>query len=181
MNWPRTAASISIAAVLGTAGAVAQGPARPDPLGKLAPLIGRWEGTAEGQPGKGIVRREYSRALNGRFIRAANRSEYEPTGKHPKGENHEDEGLFSFDRARGRIVFRQFHVEGFVNTYLEDAESTASTLVFTTEAIENIPAGFRARETYVMHGPDEVEEIFEMAEPGKPFAVYSRTRLTRVK
>jgi hypothetical protein len=32
-------------------------------------------------------------------------------------------------------------------------------LSFTSEAIENIPAGWRARETYVEHGPDEVEKI----------------------
>jgi hypothetical protein len=32
-----------------------------------------------------------------------------------------------------------------------------------------------------MHGADELEEVFEIAEPGKPFAVYSRTRLTRVR
>jgi hypothetical protein len=45
----------------------------------------------------------------------------------------------------------------------------------------NIPAGFRARETYVFSGSDQLEEIFEIAEPGKDFEVYSRSRLTRVK
>ena len=38
---------------------------------------------------------------------------------------------------------------------------------------ENIPAGWRARETYVVHGPDEFEEIFELAEAGSPFELYS--------
>ena len=47
--------------------------------------------------------------------------------------------------------------------------------MFTTEAIENIPAGWRARETYIL------EEIFELAPPGKDFELYSRNRLTRVK
>ena len=37
------------------------------------------------------------------------------------------------------------------------------TISFITEAIENIPAGWRARET------------------GKPFALYSRARLKRVR
>jgi hypothetical protein len=32
-----------------------------------------------------------------------------------------------------------------------------------------------------VHGPDEFEEIFELAEPGKPFEQYSRARLMRVK
>ena len=53
--------------------------------------------------------------------------------------------------------------------------------MFASEAIENIPAGFRARETYLVHGPDEFEEVFEMAEPGKPGEVYSRSRFRRVK
>jgi THAP4-like, heme-binding beta-barrel domain len=158
-----------------------QQPVQPDPFGPIAALLGRWEGTSEGQPGKAQVQREYRRVLNSRFIHARNRSEYAPQDKNPKGEIHEDEGWFSFDRARKRLVLRQFHVEGFVNQYVQDADASDSNLVFTTEAIENIPAGWRARETYIVHGPDEFEEIFELAEAGKPFEVYSRARLKRVK
>ena len=152
-----------------------------DPLEPLAFMLGRWEGTSEGQPGKAKVQREYRRALNSRFIHSRNRSEYPPQEKNPKGEIHEDEGWFSFDRARKRIVFRQFHVEGFVNQYAQDAGSTAQQLVFTTESIENIPAGWRARETYIVHGPDEFEEVFELAEPAKEFELYSRARLKRIR
>ena len=57
----------------------------------------------------------------------------------------------------------------------------SGVVVFTTEAIENIPAGWRARETYLVHGPDEFEEIFELAQGEKPFEVYSLARLKRVK
>ena len=164
--------------LLPAAGAGQQTPAN-DPFDRVSFLIGRWQGTSEGQPGKGTVRREYTRALNGRFIRVRNRSEYPAQEKNPKGEVHEDEGFISFDRARRKLVLRQFHVEGFVNHYVEDADSTATRLVFTTESIENIPPGWRARETYVVHGPDAFEEIFELAEAGRPFEVYSRARLTR--
>jgi hypothetical protein len=152
--------------------------AAPDPFDAVAFLIGRWEGTSDGQPGKGSVRREYSRALNSRFIRVVNRTEYAPQDRNPKGEIHEDEGFLSYDRARKRLVIRQFHVEGFVNHYVQDP---GVSLVFTSESIENIPAGWRARETYVAHGSDEFEEVFELAEPGKPFGVYSRATLKRVK
>ena len=154
---------------------------QPDPLARLDFMIGRWEGLVDGQPGNGTARREYTRALNSRFIRAVHRGEYPPQEKNPKGEVHEDEGFFSFDKARKHLVFRQFHVEGFVNTYVEEADSSPTRIVFTTEAIENIPAGFRARETYLVQGSDAFEEVFEIAEPGKPFDVYSRTRFTRVK
>jgi hypothetical protein len=152
-----------------------------DPFDRVAFLIGRWEGTSEGQPGKGTVHREYTRALNARFIRVHNRSVYPAQEKNPKGEVHEDEGWLSYDRARKRLVLRQFHVEGFVNQYVEDGDSLPTKVVFTTESIENIPAGWQARETYLVHGPDEFEEVFELAEAGKSFELYSRARLKRVK
>lgn len=175
----RVGAVIALFAVASLVGAAQQPP--PDNLALLAPLIGKWTGTSEGQPGNGTVERDYERVLRSRFIRGRNRSTYPPQEKNPKGEIHEDEGLFSFDRARKQIVFRQFHVEGFVTTYVQDLDAKPGTVSFTTESIENIPAGWRARETYLFHGPDDIEEVFELAEAGKPFAVYSRTRLKRVK
>jgi hypothetical protein len=176
-----TAGRVSLALLLVLHPAAGHAQQAADPLGAVAPLIGRWTGTSEGQPGNGTVEREYSRALGARFIRLTNRSTYPPQEKNPKGEKHEDEGFFSFDRARKRIVLRQFHVEGFVNTYVQDLDARQGTVVFISEAIENIPPGFRARETYILTGADSLEEVFEMAEPGKEFAVYSRTRLTRIK
>jgi hypothetical protein len=153
--------------------------AAPDRLAPVAVLLGRWVGTTEGRPGKGTVEREYVRLLGTRFIQVRNRSSYPPQEKNPNGEVHEDMGVFSFDSGRKAIVFRQFHIEGFVSQYVLDLESTPTRLVLTTESIENIPAGWRARETYTVSGPNEVEEVFELAEPGEPFEVYSRSRLTR--
>lgn len=156
--------------------------ARASTFDRLNPLLGRWTGSSDGQPGKGTVTREYAFVLNSRFIRVTNRTEYPPQQNNPKGEVHEDEGFFSFDRFRKRIVLRQFHVEGFVNQYVEELEGAVpQRIVFTSDSIENLPAGFRARETYLIHGPDDVEEVFEMSEAGKPFEVYSRARLKRLK
>jgi hypothetical protein len=177
-RYPRTAGALVLALVI-SAPALAQPPA--DNLAPLAPFIGRWTGTSEGQPGKGTVERDYERALGSRFIRVRNRSTYPPQDKNAKGEVHEDEGFFSFDRARKRMLFRQFHIEGFVTTYVHEVDAKPGTITFTTEAIENIPPGYRARETYTMTGPDELEEVFELAEPGKDFALYTRTRLKRAR
>jgi hypothetical protein len=152
-----------------------------DRLALLAPLVGRWSGTTEGQPGHGTVERQYERILNGRFIQVRNRSTYPPQEKNKKGETHEDVGLFSFDSGRQRIVLRQFHTEGFVNQYLLDPASTAGRLVLVTEAIENIPLGWRARETYIVTGTDQLEEVFELAGPGQEFEPYSRARLKRTR
>jgi hypothetical protein len=154
---------------------------QPTPFAALEPFIGRWQGTTEGQPGTGTVEREYVRILNDRFVHLRNRSTYPPQERNPKGEEHEDVGIFSVDKARKAIVFRQFHVEGFVNEYVQELPSTSGTLVFVTQSIENIPAGWRGRETYRVIGVDEFEEVFELAAPGKPYEIYSRARLKRVK
>ena len=165
----------------GLVAAEAQSSSPSDPLAPVAQLLGRWTGTSEGQPGKGEVERQYERVLGSRFIQVRNRSTYPPQEKNSKGETHEDIGFLSFDSGRKRLVFRQFHVEGFVNQYLLETGSTSDRLVWVSEAIENIPAGFRARETYTFSGTDQLEEIFELAEPGKDFELYSRSRLTRVR
>ncbi len=155
-------------------------PTEPDRFQELHFLLGAWEGEGQGRPGKSQVSREYALVLDGRFIEVRNRSFYPPQEGNP-GEDHRDVGFISFDSARGKHVLRQFHVEGFVNQYVHESTSEDDkTLVFVTEAIENIPAGFRARETYILVGEDELVERFELAEPGKDFELYSETRLRRV-
>ena len=156
-----------------------QSPA-PPPLGAVQPLVGKWQGTSEGQPGSGTVTREYRLVLGDRFIEEPNRSVYPAQEKNPKGEVHEHRSFFSSDRARKTIVFRQFHQEGFVNQYVLEPPATRDVLVFVSEAIENIPKGYRARETYTFISANELEEVFEIAEPGKDFEVYSKARLKRV-
>lgn len=155
--------------------------AAPDRFARVAFLVGTWEGPADGQPGTGTSRRTCERVLGGRFLRIRNRSTYPAQPKNPKGEVHEDEGYLSLDGRRKLLVLRQFHTEGFVNQYVEVAGAADASIVFETEAIENIPPGFRARETWTPRGPDAFDETFELAEPGKDFEVYSRTRFTRVR
>ncbi len=159
----------------------AQSTAPRKPMGEpLARFVGQWQGTPEGEPGRGTSERTYEYTLGGKFLLSRNRSTYPPQEKNPKGETHEDVGYFSYDAQRKRLVLRQFHVEGFVNQYVEEP-SSGGPLVFVSEAIENIPAGWRARESYVFDGPDAFTETFELAEPGKEFAVYTKTRFTRKK
>ena len=165
--------------VLSAADLNAQSAASADDVWRpLRSLLGTWEGTVTGQPGNGTSTREYRLVLGDRFVEVRNRSVYPPQENNPKGETHEDVGYISYDRNRKAFVFRQFHVEGFVNTYVA-TPSAGNALVFTSEAIENIPAGWRARETYRAVSEDEWLEIFELAEPGKDFTTYSETRLTR--
>jgi hypothetical protein len=150
-------------------------------LKALENLIGRWRGVGEGQPGTSQVDRSYEPVLSGQFLMVRNTSVDAKQQRNPNGEVHEDVGFYGFDNARERIVFRQFHVERFVNQYVAaTAGPEGETIVFESEAIENIPAGWRARETYRFSGVDSFEEVFELADPDKDFALYSRSQLRRV-
>ena len=89
--------------------------------------------------------------------------------------------MIGYDKARKKFVFRQFHQEGFANTYVQDETSEAKKLVFISEAIENFRPGWRARETYLILNENEFIERFELAEPGKDFTLYSEAHLKRVR
>ena len=56
----------------------------------------------------------------------------------------------------------------------------AATSRRASEAFENIPASMKARESYTFTSADTFEEVFEIAEDGVAFQVYSRNMLTRV-
>ena len=145
-------------------------------------FIGTWTGTGEGVDGKGTYERSYQFALNKRYIELKNKTIYAPTTENPKGYVHEDFGVISYDKMRKTFVFRQFHIEGFVNQYvLESISADGKTIVFVTESIENIPKGWRCRETYTLNEANELSEAFEMAEPNKNFEPYTKAVFKRLK
>lgn len=147
----------------------------------LARFIGTWKGVGSGEPGESQVERSYEMTAGNNFILVRNTSTYAPQEKNPKGEVHTDVGYVSLDKARQKFVLRQFHLnEAFVNQYASIG-FTGDEMVFDSEAIENIPAGWRARETYRFTGNDAFEEIFELSEPGQTaYSVYSHNKLRRV-
>lgn len=157
-----------------------QTPRKADPFAPLRFFAGTWRGDQAGQPGQGVAERTYQFVLNGHFLQEANTSTYPPQEKNKNGEVHHHLSMISYDEARKLFVFRQFHTEGFVNTYVQEPTRDNKRLVFVTEAIENIPAGYRARETYTILNRDEFTEQFEIAGPGKDFVLYSEAHLKRV-
>ena len=75
-------------------------------LSALDPFIGRWQGTTEGQPGKGTVEREYTRILNSRFVQVSSRSTYPRQERNPKGEKHEEMNQYMLvDSPQPTVVF----------------------------------------------------------------------------
>jgi hypothetical protein len=179
------------AAVLAFASLVAACASTPSPANATRPLnqrlqplsrfVGRWRGTGKGEPGNSTVERTYTPVLAGRFIEVRNTSTYAPQAANPKGEVHDDIGYLSFDNSRKLFVLRQFHTEGFVNQYAATTpDFTGNKLVFASEAFENIPASLKARESYTFTSADTFEEVFEIADDGVTFEVYSHNTLIRV-
>jgi hypothetical protein len=145
-------------------------------------FIGSWVGDGEGQMGVGKYERNYQWALNGNFIQIRNKAAYAPQEKSPQGEIHEDIGYINYNSVEKKFMLRQFHVEGYVNEYkLETLSPDNKLYVFLSFEIENIPAGWRARETYQIISNDEYIETFELAPPGKDFTVYSKATMKRRK
>jgi hypothetical protein len=152
------------------------------PWDSLKFFVGDWQGTIQGEPGKGTGQRHYEFVLKSKFLQLTNKSVYPPQEKNPKGEVHEDLGLYSYDGKQKKFTLRQFHVEGFVNEYVQqEISADGKTLIFATDRIENIPDGWRARETYKIVNQDEYTEVFELAPPQKDFAVYAESHWKRVK
>jgi hypothetical protein len=179
--WIKRIAILLMIALLRAQPGAPQGASKPDRFAALRFLAGTWRGDQAGQPGRGTAERTYQFILNDRFLQETNTSTYPPQEKNTSGEVHHHMSMISYDTARKLFVFRQFHTEGFVNTYVQRASADDKTIVFVSEAIENIPAGYRARETYTILSRDEFTERFEIAEPGKDFELYSEARLQRVR
>ena len=145
-------------------------------------FAGRWEGRGEGEPGISHGRQEWEFVLGGKYLQVKNEARFDPQEKNPKGEVHEDWGFISYDRMRKLYVFRQFHVEGFVNQYVCDGPSAdGKVFIFNSEAIENIPPGFKARLTYRILDEASFEQTFDLAPPGQEMVCYSKGTMKRAR
>lgn len=144
-------------------------------------LIGQWNGTGKAASGNtSTVKTSFELVMNGQYLEVKNESVFKPTDKNPQGEIHTDWGLISFDKQRKVYVFRQFHVEGFVNQYiLNQTESTPHKLVFETEVIENFVPGGNARWTILIHTKNLIETLFDLQMPGKEYTNYGMNKLIK--
>lgn len=152
-----------------------------DPWEPFQYFIGKWRGVGEGKSGQSTLDREYYFKFNKKFIYNTNRAVFKPTEKNKKGEIHEDFGVISFDRIRKKFIFRQFHVEGFINHYTAEISADRKTYAFVSESLENMPPGWKTRIVIKIEDKDKFSERFELASPGKEFGCLITNRLSRKK
>ncbi len=159
---------------------MAQTEQKPDAWKPLRYLEGTWVGHGEGMSGASSVTQDYNFILNSQYLQMKTRSVFKPQEQNPKGEVHEDMGIFSFDGSRKKFVMRGFYVEGFVNQYVLDSiTDDGSLLTFVTENIENAPAGTKAKLIFKRISDEELEQSFFVAFPGQEFSCYSVNKLKK--
>lgn len=162
------------ARVRGGPAPAATAPRAADPWEPVRHLVGTWE--SEGAGGPAGIRWTFDFTTGGQFLEIRGSS---ILGR-PAAAGEPEMGRISRDPVRGRLVWRQFTSGGQVNQYLQQP-SAAEALVFLSESPESLPAGSRARLTLGSAGPDEILAVFEIAEPGKDFAVVGESRIHRAR
>ena len=147
-----------------------------DPWGALRLLEGWWEGRVEGRLGTGTAVRRYEFVIGGNYLLGRHASVRLPQDRSPDGDHHEEMGVFSFDRDRQKIIYREFMVEGVVPRSVCETEGTR--IICTSEAVESGP-GMRARLTLEIIDRFRFVEQYELAFPGEDLEPYIAIEWTR--
>lgn len=172
---------LSLAVFVFTSSPQAAEQPKADGLAELRWMIGEWRGVGQGDPGTSGSERHIDSYLDGKYVRSQGRSVYPKQEKNPKGEIHAQLDLWSYDKARGAIVLRQFDTLSFVGTYvLDKAASGPDRWVLVAESLENVPKGWKARYVFTRKSDDEYHEMLELDPDGKGFQPYVTNRFLRV-
>jgi len=157
--------------------------AQTNPFERISFILGEWEGTGFGFGNeKSKIESSFNLVMNDGYIKVRNESIFEPTADNPEGERHIDEGFISYDKTRDLIVFRQFNIEGYINTYLlVDSLSNENKLIFQTESIENFVSGGSARWTIIRIDDKHIETIFDVSFPDQGYTCFGTNQLRRIE
>ena len=155
--------------------------AQNDPFNRISFILGEWSGTGLGFGNeKSRIESSFSLVMDGTYIEVRNESQFEPAASNSEGEHHMDKGFISYDQTRDRIVFRQFNIEGYINTYLlVDSLSNENKLIFYTESIENFVPGGSARWTINKIDDNQIETIFDVSFPDQGYTCFGTNLLRR--
>jgi hypothetical protein len=127
------------------------------------------------EPLRPCVRR-YELIMGERDLQVRHRSLRLPQEKSPKGDQHEELHVFSYDRDRRTIVYREFFSEGVV--VRSPCQADANKVVCVSEAVEN-GTGIRARLTLEITDRYRFTETYELGFPNREVEHYLTNRWTR--
>jgi len=147
---------------------------------KINFMIGEWRGKGSGFGNdKSEINSSFKLSMDNNYIDVTNESMFEPTKDKPDGEHHIDKGFISYDKSRGKIIYRQFNNEGYYNQYvLNDSISNENILVFETEFIENFVPNGKAKWTVTKINENEIETVFDVSF-GNEYSCFGTNKLIR--
>ena len=97
-----------------------------DEWAPLRPFVGTWQGRRTGMGGDATQETELKFVLGGKFLQCTTKTIEGP-------DPHTDMGMISYDRSRGKFVYRSFFSEGFVNTYIGTVSEDGNSIEFVSE------------------------------------------------
>jgi hypothetical protein len=148
-----------------------------DKWGDLKYLEGTWQMKKPGVENT----QTYSFFFHNKFLKMKTKVVFAQTEKNPKGEIHEDMGIFSYDAMKKKLVLRSFHIEGFVNQYiLSERSKDGKVLTFTTELVENAPPGTKAKLIFEKINDKEFAQKFFVAWPNKGYSCFSDNHFKKI-
>jgi hypothetical protein len=125
-------------------------------------ILGEWVGTGSGAPGQGTGSFTFSYDLEKRILVRKNHTEFPKTDKSPAF-THEDLMIVYQENDRTKAVY--WDNEGHVINYIAGFSQDGNKLYFTSEAAAQAP---RFRLVYEKLGDNKMNNVFEIAAPGKP-------------
>ncbi|MBI4931191.1 MAG: hypothetical protein HY841_10545 [Bacteroidetes bacterium] len=143
---------------------------------------GSWENDTAKSEGMGQGTRQYELILNNAHLQVSNKANNLSQDKKTMVCYHQDIGVFSYDKSRKKIIYREFTSEKFFSQYVCDSISPdKKTFIFHSESFENVPAGYKGRITITILEENIFIEHFELAEAGKSFQTYVKGMWVRKK
>ncbi len=149
-----------------------------NPLEKLTPLVGTWQGESSGFGLTSDASAVWEFKFNGTYLQSQTRTV--PQGE-SQADPHRDLGVMSYDKDNRTLVFRDFLSEGFVNTFhVTLMEAEFLKLKFNHHESES-SGGMRVQMMLEFKSPDEYEIVLDLAPPNGDFKPCQTIKMKRVK
>ena len=143
-------------------------PPKPD-FSPLAWLIGDWSGHTAGKDSQGTVHLTFSYSLDQRFVQVREEVSL-PAGKTTPLVHETSMGFIAPDTSRPGYRLETYSSTGFISLY--HVTATEGEVRFDPEGGVNPPPGWLFRRKIARLGPDSLNDLVEVAPPGRAFFQY---------
>ena len=142
-------------------------------------LAGTWQVAIDGKLGLAPGVRQYKFILKDRYLLVRQESAHPSQPKYPGGDEHSDLGIYSYDKARDSIVYRQFFSEGVIVQFTCDFEGKRFLCV-SERTESSCGMQVEARFSFEIVDSERLKEVYEIGFDGRDLEVYFVIDLIRI-